>query len=577
MLNAVRNITLVNTWRTLVLVVVLMCCNCANAQLFINGVPAFSDSKSNIILFPVEKERFGQDFTAVVQADTASGWRNITVNGKQLTNNPITFEAVSGDKAYLVRAFKNNKPIVKRLMFTYLPIMQLKGDFGYDFIDASATLITPEGAVDRDMGAKIKWRGGFTNGPGRHKRNYSIKFVDENGEKQNRKLLGMRRDNHWKLDAAQVDMSRVRNRVATDLWLDMAHEPYYYNDAPDVITGVRGEMLELFVNNDYMGIYTLMECLDRKQLQVKKYDEVEDKFRGVFWYTNEWSTVTAFKKTSTYNNNLQLFDHFVIEYPEFEEVCPTNHKIIHDAVSFVVNGVVSNFNQKAHLYFDMPVIIDYAIFNQVLNAIDNEVNNIYWIAYDGDVDKKLTLAVWDLDWSAGMNRNSEDFRGDRAAYDYDYEFSSKLFNRLQNKECIYNRMMVERYWELRKTWLSTESITKRYADAIDRLIDCGAASRDSARWSGDSDINGLTLDLAAEKLYITDWLKNRLAYLDRTLMRRSCDINADGAINAADISALNSYILKGTSPFGDSNYDVNGDGSVNAADVTYLNKFILGY
>lgn len=558
----------------LFLAIVLVCCNYADAQLLINGVPTFSDDNSNIILCTIGKEQFGENYTAVIKADIMSCWDNITVNGEKISKGPITFKDVRGDKEYVVQYYKGQKLFVKRLMFTYLPIMQLKGDFGYDYINATATLVTPEGDIDREMGAKIKWRGGFTNGPNRHKRNYSIKFVDANGEKQNRKLLGMRRDNHWKLDAAQVDMSRVRNRVATDLWLDMAHEPYYYDQAPDVLTGARGEMIELFVNNEYMGIYSLMECVDRKQLQIKKYDEQSGLFRGAMWLANEWSTVTAFKKLVNYNNNQNSFDHFEVEYPEFEEVCPTEHKAMYDALKFVVNGTMSRFNSEVENYFDMPVIIDYAIFNQVLNAIDNEVNNIFWVIYDSSIEKKFTLAVWDLDWSAGMNRNAPDFRGGRAAPDYDYEFSNRLLHRLENPDCVYHRVMVERYWELRKTWLSNKSLTKRYSDAIDRLIDCGAAARESARWSGDSDINGLKLDFAAEKEFIIDWLNKRLAHLDRTLMRHPADVNADGAVNVADLSAIHSYILNGSSPF--DTCDVNGDGAVNAADITYLNNIIFG-
>ena len=159
----------------------------------------------------------------------------------------------------------------------------------------SSRLLPPMAIPSQGMTALVKWRGGYTNTEGRHKRNYSIKFVDENGEKQNRQLLGMRRDNHWKLDAGQVDLSRVRNRVATDLWLDMARPPYYYDQAPDVLTAARGKMVEVFTNGSYMGIYSLMESIDRKQLQVKKYDEQSNTFHGMIWNAASWSKVAEFK------------------------------------------------------------------------------------------------------------------------------------------------------------------------------------------------------------------------------------------------------------------------------------------
>jgi len=546
----------------------------ADAQVIINGVEAFSDVNSNVLLYSVPESMFGDDFTAVVQVDPKSGWHNVTVNGHSLTDNPITFEDVAGGKSYLIRAMKDHKQVVKRLQFTYLPIMSLEGDMGYDYVDALVTLMTPDGNLDSAMTARVKWRGGYTNGEGRHKRNYSIKFVDENGEKQNRKLLGMRRDNHWKLDAAQVDLSRVRNRVATELWLDMVREPYYYNDAPDVILAARGKPVEVFVDGGYMGIYYLLETIDRKQLQVKKYDDDAQQFHGMIWNATRWTDVAAFKYPSYYNNNSAEYDSFVVEYPDFEDVHPTHHQNLYNAVYYVAYCSVKRFNANAHTYFDMPVIIDYAILNQLLTSIDNEVNNIFWIIYDCQVDKKLTLAAWDLDWSLGTDRNSPTFRGERAQPDYDFEFSSRLLNMLQRPECIYKKEMVTRYWELRKSWLSEQSLTERVSNAVDRLVACGAVAREEARWSGDSDINGLPLNIVAEKDYIIDWIKKRLAFLDRTLMRRPCDVDADGGITIADVTAITTYLLNGGDY--DANLDVDGDGHITATDLYIIYQYVLG-
>ncbi|MBR5085530.1 MAG: CotH kinase family protein [Muribaculaceae bacterium] len=544
------------------------------SQLYIDGKPAFSDSTSNIILYSLPKECFGNDFTATVQLDTATHWNNITVNGKSLTNNPITFNDIAGDKSYLIRAVDEHGPIVKRLQFTFLPIISIEGDIGYDYTDAHVTLFDPDGKLDQAMTALVKWRGGYTNTEGRHKRNYGIKFVDENGEKQDRKLLGMRRDNHWKLDASQVDLSRVRNRVATDLWLDMAREPYYFNQAPDALTAARGKMVEVFCDGKYMGIYSLMECIDRKQLQIRKYDEDTKQVHGMLWNAATWSRVTEFRQYVDYDNNSPYYDGFIVEYPDFEEINPTHHEDLYNAVKFIATCNVYAFNDHAHEYLDMPVMIDYAIFTQFLISVDNGANNIYWAIYDRELDKKLTLAAWDLDWSLGTNRDSPDFHGGRAEPDYDYKFSSRQFILLRDERCIYNRDMVERYWELRNTWLSEKSLTDRVNNLVDQLIECGAVAREEARWSGDSDINGLPLDIKGERDYINDWIKKRLAHLDRTLMRHPCDVDSDGTVTSADIIAICSYLLEGT----DHGYhlDVDGDGYVTVVDLNCVYKYLLG-
>ena len=561
--------------RGMALAAVLACCGFSvGAQVIINGVRAFSDEGSNMLLYSLPREAFGTDFTAVVQVDTASHWHNITVAGQSLASNPITFSGVSGDKVYLVRALEGGKPVVKRLMFTFLPIVSIDGDIGYDYVDARVTLMDPDGTTDEGMLARVKWRGGYTNVEGRHKRNYSIKFVDENGEKQNRQLLGLRRDNHWKLDAGQVDLSRVRNRFATDLWLDMAREPYYYDQAPDVLLGARGKLVEVLCGGTYMGIYSLMESIDRKQLQVKKYDDLSHTFHGMIWNAASWSKMAEFKQCVGYNNSTPNYSTFVVEYPEFEDVNPTKHEDLYNAVKFVANSTVSTYNAHAHEYFDMPVLIDYAIFIQFLIAVDNSVNNIYWAIYDREQDKRLTLAAWDLDWTLGTNRDSLDFRGGRAEPDHDFKFSSKEFNMFKDPKCIYHREMINRYWQLRHSWLSEKSLNARLNALVTTLLESGAVGREQARWSGDSDINGLTLNIVAERDYIIDWMHKRLAYLDRTLMRHPCDVNGDGAVTAYDIVRLQSYVLDGGVL--DSSLDVNGDGTVTCADLTKLYEYILG-
>ena len=82
------------------------------------------------------------------------------------------------------------------------------------------------------------------------------------------------------------------------------------------------------------------------------------------------------------------------------------------------------------------------------------------------------------------------------------------------------------------------------------------------------------LDIVGEKEYIIDWIKKRLAHLDRTLMRHPCDVDSDGAVTAFDISAILTYLLDGTGY--DSNFDVNGDGFITSSDLGMLYDFVLG-
>lgn len=78
-----------------------------------------------------------------------------------------------------------------------------------------------------------------------------MKLLDATGHKLDRTLLGLRSDNYWILDAMVVDPARMRNRVGMDLWNDMATPPYYAASGRSVRTGVRGRLVEVFVNGAY--------------------------------------------------------------------------------------------------------------------------------------------------------------------------------------------------------------------------------------------------------------------------------------------------------------------------------------
>ena len=58
-------------------------------------------------------------------------------------------------------------------------------------------------------------------------------------------------------------------------------------------------------------------------------------------------------------------------------------------------------------------------------------------------------------------------------------------------------------------------------------------------------------------------------------MYDKCDVNQDGSVNAADITALYGFILNGITTY-EATSDVNDDNYINAADVTAVYKKILG-
>ena len=272
-----------------------------------------------------------------------------------------------------------------------LPVIKLNGHFGYDYQEGTVSICYPDGTSEESLTAKIKWRGGTTNVEGKHKRNYKIKFSDDH------RFFGMRNDNNWILDAGQADVFRLRNRIATELWNDFAAKPYYSSQEPKALSGVNGQVVEVYLNDEYRGIYSFTECMDRKQMKLKKFDK-DGTIHGVLC-SSLMNTVP-----NSYDNSQPMMDVFEAKYPEVGDDLPeTDYSILWNAIHFVVNSSDEEFKNQVEEYFDIPVVLDYYLFINLLGAIDNAGKNMYWAVYDKQTNKKITPAVWDLDLTVGSS------------------------------------------------------------------------------------------------------------------------------------------------------------------------------
>ena len=399
-----------------------------------------------------------------------------------------------------------------------LPVIRLAGQFSNDYQAGTVSLYLPDGTSQELMEATIKWRGGTTNTENTHKRNYTIKFSED------KQFFGLRKDNKWLLDAGNADVFRLRNKIATDLWNDMAHKPYYATQEPKALSGVRGQVVEVYLNDEYMGIYSFTECMDRKQLKLKKYNKETGEIRGGLWKAVGWGNAMMWD-CEPYDNHSETWGEFEVKYPELDDVPETDYSTLYNAIDFVAHSSDADFISHVGDYFDMPVVIDYYIFLYVLNAFDNRGKNMYWAVYDKTQDKKLTIAVWDLDGSAGQ-RWIDQWIPDSSSPDYPFTDNINLYYRLRQLNAdAFNEKVLARYQQLRATCLSTDSLIKRYQDYDELLKNTGAAQREEERWSGDSDVRGEEISFQKETAYITDWITRHMQYLDDNVFTTTTNIS----------------------------------------------------
>lgn len=490
------------------------------AQFTINGKSIIYDKLSNTYMASIPEDSFEKDYSAIIKIDADSAWSQLEIEGQKVEDNYI-FQKIESNKEFSIKALRANQPVEAKITFTFLPLLELQGDFGYDFTQGSLSLLVPDGAAPITSCLKAKWRGGSTNSEGKHKRNYKLKILNENGKSRDISFLGMREDNNWILDAGQVDLFRLRNRIATELWNDFATKPYYTNLEPKAKSGVSGKVVELILNNEYRGIYSLTEAIDRKEMKLKKYDDEKQDFHGQLWKVSSWEKAQFWSIDKDYDNTQETWYGIETKYPDIDDVNPTDYSALYNAIDFVANSDEQTFKTQVAQYFDLPVVMDYQLFLEVTQAIDNRGKNIYWAIYDKTKDKKLTLAIWDLDATMGQNYEcGVPLHPETVAPETDMNIKHyhNLYARLYDYNVDhYTEQVIDRYWNLRQSYFSEEALVNRYQKYYHILSASGAAQREELRWSKDSDIGGYPLNFKEEMNYITDWIHQRLHYLDTRL------------------------------------------------------------
>lgn len=382
---------------------------------------------------------------------------------------------------------------------TYIPTIRLEytalntdtfSAASFAFIDKDDTLSLP---------ALIRHRG--TSSAKYQKKSYAIKLLDEQGKKKDVAFFDMRSDNYWILDAMAVDKARMRNRVAMDLWLDFSVKTWYISKEPEMCNGYHGKFVEVYVNDDYQGLYCWMERVDRKQLKLKKAKNTT--INGVLYKSTSWSG-GFFKNLSPYDNKSGTWMRYEYEYPDVEDSLIT-WTPLYEVMNFVDTASAQVFAEQIASLMDIPVWMDYYIFTDLLSARDNLGKNLYLSFYNINQDLKLLVTPWDLDHSFGRT-----YSGGIESAETKCNWAEP-YRRLEQDLPGYYTELLRRYAELRGTFFTVEALAKRFSDYFDLFYTSGAAQRETEKWSG---VDGIDWDFSEEESYIISWLQDRLRYTD---------------------------------------------------------------
>lgn len=518
-----------------------------------------ADVEDMIVLYPVQKDWMGKEKTFIVDYDqeliTSVEFNKVNVQ----KGSQIKISDISANYYQLSVLTNDGNTLNYKFGFTCLPICMLKGNFGYDYTQGEFLLKDPddsEGGVVHMI--KSRWRGstGASNHISKHKRNYLVKFLDEEGGKKDVSFFSLRKDNTWILDAGNMDFSRIRNRVLTDLWNDFASKPYYYDKEPKALTGTRGKFVEVVLNNHYQGIYCLTENNDRKQMKLKKFKSQDD-IKGLLYKSEGWTYETMMgtrpdnygdqDSPTQYDNSSETWCQFEVKYPNLDDLESTDWSVLYNAVNFVSKSSDKEFKESINSYFDIPVLIDYYLLMEMSLSTDNHGKNLLWACYDKSISPMLTIGVWDMDATVGQYYNLALKHTEKVKPEQDYSQyitenehgDFNLFRRMRVlNACDFNEKLQERYFSLRSSHFDIEKLNERFNTYFELFKMSGADKRECHKWSEDSDLKGQILDFDDERDYLNDWISRRMNYLDNyrfsktnginELFNYSLDIEVDG-------------------------------------------------
>ncbi len=409
------------------------------------------------------------------------------INGRYITNG--TRISISPDIKSISMKFQSGKVTENwTLFFTTLPVIEIRADviewhknfMGMMRIFTPGIQKTPE-----FIAVKQKMRGTSDRDP---KRPMTISLF-----RRSDALLGMRDDDKWVLDALWADPSYIRNRLMFDLFRSMqGNNKSIENYAPD------GRMVEFFLNHRYVGIFFLMEKIDRKLAGLEQ--------NGLIYKSTD-RYMCDFRSSGIVRPDMPPEAGFVIKYPKLHT--EVDFEPLQDLVRFVARADQKEFDNKISVYFDMDNLIDHTLLLWAGAARDNLTHNYSLVK---NPNGPFHILPWDNEVSFGCNNNKK-----RLPPKHHLEKKANRLQLLLLNSPRYRPLIVKRWKELRKGLFSTDSILKRIDKYYQQLIVSGAAKRDRKRWKPEY------VPIEDEFKFLRSFIIKRMEFLDNQFLSTISD------------------------------------------------------
>ncbi|WP_179128547.1 CotH kinase family protein [Marinilactibacillus piezotolerans] len=313
-------------------------------------------------------------------------------------------------------------------------------------------------------------------------------------------LLDMRKDDDWILYAAYNDPEKIRNTFSNNLWYEFAAD----NNPLGIVNGTQGKIVEVFIDDMYWGVYTLMHPIDDKQLELSTTNDPETSEL----YYRTVSNVPFDKEQMIASENHLVNGRFEFRDPEpFYDPKQWDPIIRHMSMLTASEKELRSYlNEEVYL----ENLIDYYLFLNLSQASDNDKKNHNYISKISDGQRMMLESPWDLDltWGLQWTPESEFLSVVRRDPAVNFIPSVSLITHAVdlNMEDVIKKIE-QRYDELRNSDWETNNLLNTLSSYEEQIYGSGAMLREHERWPDSAYTEN------AEEL--KDYVETRLIYLDQ--------------------------------------------------------------
>lgn len=413
------------------------------------------------------------------------------------------------------------------------------------YTEAKISVINAQGVSEMtDSTVSVKLRGNATLNA--YKKSYKLKFA----EKQNMLNIGTGSGRTWCLISNCFDASLLRNlavyRIADSL------DGLLYS--PNCIS------VELFVNNEYQGVYMLCEEINVNKNRVaieENPDEIENNgYLIEMSRHNETDVFTVDKASFTVKSDLS----------QTESVKNGQIEYISGYMTNCISSLQKGDQTEAEQYMNIQSLVDIYIINEIVKNVDAGWSSFFMFKNAGD---KLNFGPpWDFDLAVG-NANCvngfDSWAGINPYHVFNVNSNSNQWfcYALGNK---WFRDLVQKRWNVLKDKLST------LPDAVTNEAETHNKSycRNFEKWDNllgkqvyiePKQIASLT-SYKEHYTYLSNWLENRIKWLtnyyasDDFLNGIFIDDSSKAFSPATNLIALSSILALTNSPDAKITYEI---------------------